>query len=62
MTVTKNNNNRFLLSNKKNETIKERFANKSKQGISVAGKTSRLENIYTNLLLIIQENILLKLI
>ena len=59
---TANNSKMFLLINKKKEIIKERFAKKSKFGITVAGKTSKLDNIYINLLLFSQENILLILI
>ena len=36
---------------------KEIFEIKSIEGINVAGKTSRLENIYTTLLCFIQEDI-----
>tara|TARA_Y100001968_G_C19308372_1_gene692816 strand:+ start:242 stop:427 length:186 start_codon:yes stop_codon:yes gene_type:complete len=56
------NNNRFDFNSKKNATTKEIFEKKSMWGIIVAGKTSKLDNIYINLLSLNKENILLKLI
>ncbi|WP_187152605.1 hypothetical protein [Prochlorococcus marinus] len=57
-----NNNNKFVLTNKKKAIIKERFAMKSILGIRIAGITSRLDNVYITLLRFDQENILLILI
>ena len=62
ITQTGNNSNVFVLSNKRKETINERFAKESKAGITVAGITSKLEKIYINLLLVSDESILLILI
>ena len=58
---TASNNNGFDLNIKKNATTKEIFEKKSIWGIIVAGKTSKLDNIYINLLSLNKENILLKL-
>ena len=58
MRQSANNNNRFLLTNKNKAIIKERFAKESKLGIKVAGRTSKLDKIYINLLWFRQENIL----
>tara|TARA_B100000965_G_scaffold320436_1_gene281488 strand:+ start:670 stop:816 length:147 start_codon:yes stop_codon:yes gene_type:complete len=43
-----------LLNEKVKATKKEMFDIKSKKGIKVAGKTIKLDKIYTNLLLLIQ--------
>jgi len=57
--VANNTNDRnTLLFKKKMKAIKkEIFEIKSIDGINIAGKTSRLENIYTTLLCFSQENI-----
>ena len=53
-------NNKTTLEFKKNkkEIIKEMFEIKSKDGTITAGKTSKLDSIYTNLLLLSHEIIL----
>ena len=59
---TNNNRNTFDFTNKDKATIKERLAKKSILGITVAGITSKLDNIYIYLLPFNQGNILLLLI
>tara|TARA_Y100001968_G_C19289596_1_gene683482 strand:- start:164 stop:382 length:219 start_codon:yes stop_codon:yes gene_type:complete len=53
-----NSSNLFVLNNNKKELKKDRFAKKSILGMTTAGKTSKFENVYNNLLLFIQLNIL----
>ena len=55
---TPNRSNRFELSNKRKEITKERFDSRSIFGISVAGKTRRLEKMYITLLRFNQDDIL----
>ena len=57
MTHNNNDTNRLLFKNKNKAIKKEIFEIKSIDGIHVAGKTSRLENIYTTLLCFSQEDI-----
>ena len=52
-----NDRNTLLFEKKMKAIKKEIFEIKSIDGINVAGKTSRLENIYTTLLCFSQENI-----
>ena len=55
---TNTDNNKFDFINKQNATRKEIFDNKSILGISIAGKTSKLDAIYITLLKFILESIL----
>jgi len=57
MKKTNNESNKFDFINKKNATRKEIFDKKSIPGISRAGKTSKLDTIYINLLKCILESI-----
>ena len=52
-----NDRNTLLFKKKMKAIKKEIFEIKSIEGINVAGKTSRLENIYTTLLCFSQEDI-----
>tara|TARA_Y100001968_G_C19393562_1_gene736949 strand:+ start:571 stop:765 length:195 start_codon:yes stop_codon:yes gene_type:complete len=52
-----NDSNKLVLPNESNAIKKEIFEIKSIDGINIAGKTSKLDNIYINLLLFSQESI-----